>query len=219
MHKFFSEGSLLGSKGTRSVSAETRARLISVAEQLIGARGLSGVSATDILEAAGQKNRSAIQYHFKSLDGLIDAALFERMRQIDGQRWPRLVTARAIQDREARIEALLDIALEPMLDEAASGEEGRSRVRFMSQAVVRPTLDLEAFSTFISQLAVYQIVSDLMQMRTTPASPDEMVMRARLTSILLLTTASEWATFWNDRVRREEARQVLQSTGRVLLLG
>ena len=40
------------------------------AEKLIGERGMANVSIRDIVSAAGQKNESALQYHFKNLNGL-----------------------------------------------------------------------------------------------------------------------------------------------------
>lgn len=43
------------------------------AEKLIAVRGIENVSIRDIVSEAGQKNESALQYHFKSFTGLIAA--------------------------------------------------------------------------------------------------------------------------------------------------
>ena len=56
--------------GTRP--AEGRLRLLAAAERLLATRG-PGVPNREIVAAAGQRNRSAITYHFASRAGLIDA--------------------------------------------------------------------------------------------------------------------------------------------------
>jgi AcrR family transcriptional regulator len=52
--------------------AKGRLHLLAAAEQLFATQGL-GVPNRDIVAAAGQRNRSAINYHFTSRAGLIDA--------------------------------------------------------------------------------------------------------------------------------------------------
>uniref|UniRef100_UPI0035C6F61D TetR family transcriptional regulator n=5 Tax=Nocardia seriolae TaxID=37332 RepID=UPI0035C6F61D len=49
---------------------DARERIILAAEQLIAERG-PAVPLRDIAAAAGQRNNSAIQYHFGSRDGLV----------------------------------------------------------------------------------------------------------------------------------------------------
>ena len=64
---------------------DTRTRLLDVAEQLFAEHGIDAVSLSQILETAGQRNKSAIYYHFGSKAGLI-AAIAERSPGItDGE--------------------------------------------------------------------------------------------------------------------------------------
>ncbi|MCB1843311.1 MAG: TetR/AcrR family transcriptional regulator [Halioglobus sp.] len=56
-------------------SARTRARFIAAAERLFAEHGVNGVSLSEITLAAGQKNRSALQYHFGNRDGLLQAII------------------------------------------------------------------------------------------------------------------------------------------------
>ncbi|MGH6781308.1 MAG: TetR/AcrR family transcriptional regulator, partial [Sphingomonadaceae bacterium] len=51
----------------------TRERLMAAGEALIGLHGIDGVSLEDIARGAGQANKYAVQYHFGSRDGLIQA--------------------------------------------------------------------------------------------------------------------------------------------------
>ncbi len=60
----------------------TRLALIKAAEKLIAENGSSNVTIREILEAAGQKNESALQYHFKNMAGLVAATHRFRDEQI-----------------------------------------------------------------------------------------------------------------------------------------
>lgn len=54
-------------------SAQTRDRFVDAAQQLFAERSIDSVSLNEITVAAGQKNRSALQYHFGGRDGLLQA--------------------------------------------------------------------------------------------------------------------------------------------------
>ena len=69
----------------RSAQA-TRDQLISTAEALFAAQGLDGVSLNEITRAAGQRNASALQYHFGGKEGLLDAILEKHQPAIDDER-------------------------------------------------------------------------------------------------------------------------------------
>jgi AcrR family transcriptional regulator len=55
----------------------TRSKLLDAATELFAARGVASVSLSEITDKAGQRNASALHYHFGSREGLI-AALMER---------------------------------------------------------------------------------------------------------------------------------------------
>lgn len=74
----------LKTKNARSVS--TQKALMLAAEKLIATKGIHNVSIRDIVIAAGQKNESALQYHFKSLQGLIDTIQAARELEIQEKR-------------------------------------------------------------------------------------------------------------------------------------
>ena len=56
-------------------STATKQRLLREAERLFARRGLYQVTVREITEAAEQRNVSALNYHFGSHDGLLDAIL------------------------------------------------------------------------------------------------------------------------------------------------
>jgi len=55
----------------RSKSEQTRSALMRSAEQLFASQGINNVTSRAIVEASGQKNESALQYHFGNREGLI----------------------------------------------------------------------------------------------------------------------------------------------------
>src|SRR5204863_3054326 len=93
----------------------TRARILNVAEELFGERGLDRVSIRDITRKA-KVNLAAINYHFGSKEDLI-AAVFER---------------RVVPVNEARIAALDAL-------EKATGKKG-PKLDDILEAFIRPAL-------------------------------------------------------------------------------
>ena len=73
-------------------SQATRKALQHAAEKLIAERGLESVSIRDIVSNAGQKNESALQYHFKNLKGLICTIQMERSAETQSKRAEMLNT-------------------------------------------------------------------------------------------------------------------------------
>jgi|ThiBioDrversion2_2_1062182.scaffolds.fasta_scaffold03493_15 AcrR family transcriptional regulator len=108
----------LGVPGRKS----TKASLIDVAEKFFGTHGLEGSSLREIAAAAGQRNYNAVQYHFGSKRGLINAILDVRFREVDEIR-KKLIAARyADADIAAlSVSELLRLIWEPVFFIAHSG--------------------------------------------------------------------------------------------------
>jgi AcrR family transcriptional regulator len=60
--------------------------MIDAAERLIAEKGLSALSLREVATEAGQRNHSAVQYHFGSRAGLVEAVFDVRMTPIDARR-------------------------------------------------------------------------------------------------------------------------------------
>ena len=61
----------------------TRDRLLDAAEQLFAEHGFDGISLRQIGVATAQGNTGAIQYHFRSKEGLISAVLTRRAKRFE----------------------------------------------------------------------------------------------------------------------------------------
>ncbi|MFF0475744.1 TetR/AcrR family transcriptional regulator [Streptomyces sp. NPDC004284] len=67
----------------RTSGPETREKLIRAAEELFAAKGVDGAQLRDVVALAGQANPSAVQYHFGSRAGLLDAVMAGRQARTE----------------------------------------------------------------------------------------------------------------------------------------
>ncbi|MFI9114633.1 TetR/AcrR family transcriptional regulator [Streptomyces venezuelae] len=89
----------------RTSGPETRDRLIRAAEELFAAQGVHGAQLRDVVARAGQANPSAVQYHFGSRAGLLDAVMAGRQARTEDVLAPLL--AAAPDTTHALVEALV----------------------------------------------------------------------------------------------------------------
>ncbi len=109
---------LAGRRASRGVGpvrpAEGRLRLLAAAERLFATRGLE-VPNREIVDAAGQHNRSAITYHFASRPGLIDAVCERHENPIAEHRGHLIARLPRPEDRTAR--QLVEAYIQPLAAE------------------------------------------------------------------------------------------------------
>ena len=70
-------------KNVRQDTVATRARIVAVAEQLFARHGIDAVSLSRVNQAARQRNRTAVQYHFGAEDTFIPADVIDQVRSAD----------------------------------------------------------------------------------------------------------------------------------------
>ncbi|MDQ4115373.1 MAG: TetR family transcriptional regulator, partial [Actinomycetota bacterium] len=69
-----------------AAAPDTRTKIVLAAERLFAERGMAAVPLRDIVAAAGQRNASAIQYHFGPRPDLVTAVFQYRMGQVNERR-------------------------------------------------------------------------------------------------------------------------------------
>lgn len=89
-------------------------RILVAAERLFAEAGF-GVSLREIAVASGQRNHSAVQYHFGDRAGLVDALYRYRMVPLNGRRAELVEEIRARGD-DRDVEALLRAYIAPMAE-------------------------------------------------------------------------------------------------------
>lgn len=127
-------------KVQRSDGNETRARLKTVAQRLFALHGIEGVSVKDIVEAAGQRNKASLQYHFGSKEALIGELLVDGAKQVDAFR-QAMLDEMAGRGGPRDVREVLEAFIKPV-NQLTESVEGSTYVRFLSnvQMTHRPLL-------------------------------------------------------------------------------
>ncbi len=150
----------------------TRERLIVAAERLFAIRGIGSVSSREILEAAGQRNASAINYHFGGKPALIRAIVAYRagpLRERRRRAFAELDAAGASNDLRRLVRAFV----QPLAIEVA--DPGSHYVGFLSQVV--PERDLGGPQTSIWDPASNQYETGQRLRRCLPDLPEAVLER------------------------------------------
>lgn len=116
-------------------AVDAKTNIVLVAERLFAECGINGKSLREIAAAAGQRNHYAVQYHFGSREGLVQAIFDHRMLEMEPIRRRMLAQAR-LQGRLGDIRALVEIIYLPQLE--LRDEDGRhSYAGFLAQYLQR----------------------------------------------------------------------------------
>ncbi|HUR01018.1 MAG TPA: helix-turn-helix domain-containing protein [Nonomuraea sp.] len=119
-------------------SALARDKLMHTAERLYAEQGFANVSIRKIGEAAGQRNKSVVQYHFSTRDELIHAILARHMAAIEKHRISMVAALGEPGELSLRdwITCVVQPSIEHHIDLGTPSWYGR----FLAQTVVEPTL-------------------------------------------------------------------------------
>jgi TetR/AcrR family transcriptional regulator, regulator of cefoperazone and chloramphenicol sensitivity len=107
----------------------TRQRLLEAAAHLFARRGVDAVPIREINELAGQRNASALHYHFGSRDGLLTAIVEHHQAQVNEERQRLLEGA-------TDLPSLVDALFAPLADRLQT-PEGRDYLRLVPQVLDR----------------------------------------------------------------------------------
>lgn len=125
-----------------------RTKLILAAEKLFARGGIEGVSLREIAAAAGQGNHHAVQYHFRSREGLVQAVFSYRMWQMEDRRSEMLKAAESA-GKLSDARTIMEIIFLPQLD--LPGQHGNhSYANFLCQYLLRT--EATEFADFGSEL-------------------------------------------------------------------
>ncbi len=115
-----------------------RVALLDAAEKLVALKGIHGTSARELTKAAGQRNNSAIAYHFGSWHGLLDAVWSRHTPRINIERATLLEVSEL--DSPPTLERLVHAYVHPIATEVARGNPSYW-ARFNEQWLAAAPLD------------------------------------------------------------------------------
>ena len=120
--------------------------MIDAAERLVAQRGLAALTVQAVQEAAGQRNKSAVQYHFGGRQGLVDALLATRMASASARRTSMLLALGGAPSTRDLVEVLVVPLIESVLSRRPS-----YWARFLIQAIGDPQTGLAALASVDNQ--------------------------------------------------------------------
>jgi AcrR family transcriptional regulator len=191
----------------RKARGDTRLRLIVAAEKLFGERGIHSVTLKDINAAAGQRNESALHYHFGSKAALVEAILQYRARDIDLIRLER-VEALLASGGEKDLGAVLRATFMPMI-ELLDREEGVRFLRFLAQVLNDPDFDLPSLA-LRGDLPGVTKANSLIVAALGDVAPEIAIQRQRFLVEMMVSSLAIW-TRHNDAVNEAALRELFVS--------
>lgn len=121
----------------RPDAVATRARLIAAAEKLFAERGIDAVSLNEVQRAAGQRNKSALQYHFGSKEKLLEAIRDKHAPGIELRRHRWLDAIEASGRYEVR--ELMKALVVPVFEKLDDPDGGRAYLAIFAQVIGNPS--------------------------------------------------------------------------------
>ena len=110
--------------------------LLKTAERLFALHGIDSVSTRQIAREAGQKNHSALQYHFGSRDDLVDAILAYRMAKANRRRAELWASVEA-QGQLGDIRSLVMLIVQPLAEELLQAPQESYYIGLIAQLYSR----------------------------------------------------------------------------------
>lgn len=136
----------IAGKARRKVAAGTPLdsgdTLLLTAQKLFAEKGIDAVSMREVARESGQRNNSALHYHFGSKEALIQAILQRGMHKIDTLRNEYLDRV-FVEQRHGDLRALVEAMVWPLATGLATTQMN-SYVRFLAAAQMHPEIDLAA---------------------------------------------------------------------------
>jgi AcrR family transcriptional regulator len=117
-------------------TAPTADRLIAAAEQLFALHGIDGISLREINRAAGARNGSALQYHFRDREGLLRAVMAKHHREVEARRHAMLDAYEAEGREDVR--ALAGALVRPLASKLADEDGGAQYLQILADLINRP---------------------------------------------------------------------------------
>jgi AcrR family transcriptional regulator len=134
--------------GGHGEPSSTREALLDAAAQLFAERGIDNVSIAEIVRTAGQRNASAVHYHFGSRDEILRAVLARHVPDIAGRRQELLAVAKERPASDARSAA--EAIVRPVTEFAQRGWRERAYLQIGSEltgAIDRATPEIAELMT------------------------------------------------------------------------
>ena len=121
------------------IYSKTQLEILYAAEIIMGQKGIENTSHRDIVNLAGQKNTSAIGYHFGGIQGVVNALLDIRMALLNTERL-ELLKKILIQKDYTNID-LANVIIDPLYKKVFHDKEWNNYIFFLHNVITRETIN------------------------------------------------------------------------------
>jgi AcrR family transcriptional regulator len=193
---------------------DTKTRILDVAEELFGERGLDRISIRDITKKA-KVNLAAINYHFGSKEDLIAAVFERRVIPVNEARISALeAVEKSAGKKSPKLEAILEAFIRPALQCSLKASKGGAAFsKLFGRCLSEPSPKVEALLK--KQFEPLMVRMDAALMRALPKlSRSEIFWRMKFTFGALhhwLLTKDKFLPNWVEDIDVEEQVQKLIS--------
>jgi AcrR family transcriptional regulator len=174
----------------------TRSKLLDAATELFAARGVASVTLGEIIEKAGQRNASALHYHFGSRDGLM-AALMER--HVPGIRARRSELLQIALDRAGDVRAAAEAVVLPNGELLDGDWRGRAFLRIAADLLTGSTR--RELEPLLGDTALFE-AEDLLFSRIPVMPPALRRLRSQVAGMMTLHAISDYSLRIDTRAAR-----------------
>jgi TetR/AcrR family transcriptional regulator, regulator of cefoperazone and chloramphenicol sensitivity len=179
--------------GTRK---DARALLLDAAERLFAERGIQAVSLREIAAEAGQKNNSAVGYHFHDKRGLLDALIDDRIGKVEQVR--RALIEKTADLSRCDAAALLKLIWQPLVEIDAKRDRHYFVQFQLAYQVQNERSDRPTTMDPVNHPASGQIMAEL-EACFSHVSPKKLRDRIRLVSMMFWGAVS-----WHDHIAHSQ---------------
>ena len=110
----------------------TKTKIIETDERLFAEKGINNVSTREIAREAGQKNHSALHYHFGDKESLLDALLDYRLIPLDNRR-KILLDEAVLKSKSLNLRELITVLITPLAERALDPKEDNYILKIMGE--------------------------------------------------------------------------------------
>jgi AcrR family transcriptional regulator len=122
---------------------DAREQLVRAGERLFASRGIDGVSLREINRAAGQRNTTALQYHFGDRDGLVRAIVEKHRADTEPRRHALLDRYEVDDDND--LHTLASALVLPLAAKLGDLDGGREYLQINCELYTRTSVRIEMF--------------------------------------------------------------------------
>ncbi len=135
---------------------DTARRILEIAERLFAEQGVEQVPLRQIVVESGQRNRSALHYHFGSREALVSHLLNQRLHQVNEIRH-RYLDELEGRGRPLDIRGVVEATIRPLADVVLDTDWGTNYLQVLAQTTFSPGLLNKGLVDKTAMSALYRV--------------------------------------------------------------